>query len=95
MDDQKFVLVFAWYSEQEWEKLKSVVDDPDTLDDTYSDWRKQANSAIAEIRNTGQEITKISIKIDELLAWCAERGLKPDSEARSGYAAYVSNHRNN
>lgn len=90
MNNQKLVMAIAWYSKQEWEKLKSVVDDPSSLDDTYSDWRKQANSALADIRNGGQEVMKISVKIDDLLEWCAEQGLKPDGKARSQYAAHVS-----
>jgi len=93
MHEQEVVYSFAWYQPDEWELLKRTVDDPSTLDDTYNEWRHNAENAISEIRANGHSITKISIKIAQLLVWCDAKGVRPDSSARSEYAAFLAQQR--
>ena len=66
-----------------------AVDDPSSLDDTYDDWRKEAELALFELRSEGYDIKKIAIKIDKLLTWCAENDCRPDSESRTEYATHL------
>lgn len=95
MTEQKIVYSFAWFQPEEWTRLKEVVEDPSTLDDTYDEWRKNAESTIGEFRANGQSVRKISIKINELLDWCESKGVKPDGKARSEFAALKASHRGN
>ncbi len=88
MSEQKEVYSFAWYSPEEWQKLKDIVSDPDSLDESYEDWRKAASNSIAQMREQGMEVVKISVKITELIEWCSSRGKEPDSEQRAEFAAY-------
>lgn len=92
-DEQKVVYTMTWFQPEEWQKLKEVVDDPTTLDDTYEDWKRGAEQAIKDFRENGQSVQKISVKIDKLLEWCEAEGLKPDGKARSQYAAYLAQQR--
>lgn len=94
MNEPQIIYSFAWFQPKEWQCLKETVEDPSTLDDTYEEWRKNADKVIGEFRANGQQVRKISIKIDELLAWCEANGMKPESKARSEYAAFVSQQRN-
>lgn len=32
----------AWYTPDQWERVKLLADDADALDDTYNDWLKNA-----------------------------------------------------
>lgn len=80
-------LAFCWYEPEEWEKLKRIAKDSGSLDDSYEEWKSNANDAISEIRGQGNIIQKISIKMDELVTWCQENSLENNSEARSNYAA--------
>ena len=93
MIQQKIVYSFAWYQSEEWHRLKEIVDDPSTLDDTYEEWRRNAESAIGELRANDQTVKKISIKVSELLTWCESKGVKPDGKARSEYAALLAESR--
>ena len=68
MNEPQIVYSFAWFQCEEWQKLKEVVDDPDTLDDTYQEWRNNAENAISEFRSNGSKVQKISIKVSELLS---------------------------
>ena len=95
MDEQQIVYSFAWFQPDEWQCLKETVDDPETLDDTYQQWRHNAENMITELRANGEQVKKISIKINKLVSWCEAKGIKPDSKARSEYAAYLASQRSN
>lgn len=83
----------TWFQPDEWLKLKEVVDDPSSLDDSYLDWKVNVEVAIREIRESGQQVRKISIKVNKLLDWCQENGVRPDGKARSEYAAFLAQER--
>ena len=93
MSEQQIVYSFAWFQPEEWQKLKETVEDPETLDDTYQEWRHNAEAVITELRNDGHQVKKISIKISKLLDWCESKGLKPNGKARSEYAAFLAEQR--
>lgn len=76
----------CWFDEEQWLLLKEL--DPEGTDNSYEEWRKQANSALAELRAAGHNIVKVSVRINELMAWCKEHGRDPDSSSRSEFAAF-------
>jgi hypothetical protein len=76
----------CWFDEEQWQLLRKL--DPEGTDNTYEEWRKQANEAFSELRAAGQNIVKVSVNVDELLAWCKENGRDPVSSSRSEYAAF-------
>lgn len=88
MSEQKVVYSFVWFQSEEWQRLKEVVDDPSSLDDTYEEWRTSAEKALSDMRANGHTVQKISIKVSELLSWCESKGYKPDSKARAEYGAF-------
>jgi len=94
MNEQNIVYYLTWFQPEEWCRLKEVVDDPSSLDDTYEEWRASAEKAIGEFRVNGQMVQKMSIKVSELLIWCESKGYKPDSEARAEYTASLAQKRN-
>ena len=94
MSEQDIGYFFAWFQPEEWSRLKEVVDDPSSLDDTYEQWRAGAEKAFSEYRATGVTIQKISIKVSDLLIWCESKGYKPDGKARAEYAAWLARERN-
>lgn len=86
-------VAFCWYQRDEWEKLKATAADKEDLDDTYDEWKSNASSAIKDLRDEGQLIQKVSIKIDVLEAWCREEGVDNNSKARSQYALILLKNR--
>ena len=86
-------VAFAWYQPDEWHQLKEVVDDPSSLDDTYEEWRINAESSVAEFRANGYLVKKISIKISDLLKWCETEGVPPEGEARATYTTHLARKR--
>ncbi|MDN3609792.1 hypothetical protein ACFFUP_11335 [Vibrio ostreicida] len=49
MSGQKIVYSFAWFEPDEWQKLKETVEDPEALDDSYQEWRQNAENVIREL----------------------------------------------
>ena len=80
-------IAFCWYEADEWEKLKRTAVDSDTLDDSYEEWKSNANTAINELTAQGLQINKIAMKMDEFKAWCERNNSENNSDARSNYAA--------
>ncbi len=79
----------AWYSREDWERLREIADDRDKLDDTYEDWERQALNMIHDLESVGRRIRKVPINIEALIAWCAERKCRIDMATRSEYVSYL------
>jgi len=83
----------CWYKEEQWERLKEIVADPESLEDTYQQWRKDAEKALSQLRANGLNVKKVSVDTEEMLIWANENGRSLDGEARSEYAVYLLKHR--
>ena len=77
----------AWYSEDQWARVKASAVDADLLEPTYPEWVKMAEDALKEIRRGVGNTIKIHIDADELAAWCLVRGKPNDSSARAEFAS--------
>ncbi|MCP8690050.1 hypothetical protein [Marinobacterium sedimentorum] len=84
--DENIEIGMCWFDEEQWNLLREL--DPEGTDDTYEDWRKNANKAFYDIRASGHKIVKVAVKIDEFLAWCEEKNYEPVSFSRSEYASF-------
>jgi hypothetical protein len=82
-------LGLAWYSREDWERLREIADDRDKLDDTYEDWERQALKMIHDLEAVGRRIQKVPINIEALIAWCRERKRRIDMAARSEYVSHL------
>ena len=83
---EHMVVALCWYQPEEWKKLKQDAVDSETLDDTYKDWKKNANNIIRLLREAGRQVQKINVKIEDLEAWCKAVDRDNNSAARSHYA---------
>jgi hypothetical protein len=79
----------AWYSREDWQRLREIADDRDKLDDAYEDWERQALKMIRDLEAVRRRIRKVPINIEALIAWCAERKCRIDMAARSEYVSYL------
>jgi len=82
------IIGVCWYQPDEWEMLKQTATDSETLDDSYEDWKKNANRAINGLRSNNTKVKKVNVKINELIVWCGENKLENNSKTRSRYAAW-------
>lgn len=78
----------AWYTKEQWEKLKKVAADFDG-DETYNIWKKDMEKLIKEIKKSGRISEKINVDIEELKKWCLKNNKPITSESRSSYVAFL------
>ena len=83
-----------WYKPEQWEKVKELSVDSDVFEDTYQEWKENADRAMMDFRQQGISVMKIEIDLDELVNWCAERKRPIDASARSEFVANKVRQRN-
>jgi hypothetical protein len=77
----------AWYAEAEWERVREVVADPETLESCYAEWLKVAREGLRELARAGIVAEQVPVRVGELEAWCQQQGRPLDASARSAFAA--------
>lgn len=80
------VQAMVWYREEDWDTLITLFADSHLLPKTYGDWLSRAEEMKARVQATGDIVIKVFIDPETFPAWCAQKGLKMDAEARSQLA---------
>jgi trans-aconitate methyltransferase len=81
------IIGVAWYTPEQWERLRSLAADADTLDDTHQDWLKNATDLVQWLKKQGFRVVKVPLDIDEWVAWCQKNGKALDGTARSEFTS--------
>ncbi len=77
----------AWYKREQWDRLRQISADVDTLERTFDEWEKGASNLLRALERAGQRVSQVMVDVDELVAWCAARGRSVDGSARSEFVA--------
>lgn len=85
-EPDELVTAMAWYAEEDWERLREVSADAETLEDNWEEWKEHAIDEIERLREAGYEVRRIEVDPDELQAWCSVYDRPVDGHARSVYA---------
>jgi len=88
MTDEIMHYALCWYKKDQWERLKEVVADPESIEDTFEEWEQQAKEAQDNFRKQGMHVKKIVVDTEALVRWCNEQGCLLDADARSRYVAF-------
>ena len=83
----RLVVGAAWYSREQWQKLRAVAVDPDALEETYDEWEAVFEKACRDLRAQGVIAGKVAIDVDALVAWCKSERIPLDQGARARFAA--------
>jgi hypothetical protein len=75
----------AWYRREQWALLKSVATDSDEIEETYDEWLEFAQRYLKEVWESGIDILKVEIDVEELIQWCQTNNRAVDGEARSDF----------
>jgi hypothetical protein len=81
------IVGIAWYTPEQWARLKLLADDSEALDDTYKAWLKNANGHIRGLKKQGLQLVKVPLDVDEWVAWCQKKGKALDGAARSEFVS--------
>lgn len=82
------VVGMVWYKEDQYDRIRESCEDGSNLPKTFAEWLSKANEGVEYFKSQGKTIRKVTLDIDEFLAFCRERNCKVDSKARN---AFVNN----
>ena len=80
------IQAMVWYREEDWDTLKTLFADSHLLPSTYADWLGRAEEMKTRVQADGDIVIKVYIDPETFPAWCAQKGLPMDAEARSQLA---------
>lgn len=75
-----------WYTLEDYERIKTMMEDGHLLPHVYSLWRLKAEQTERQLRRQGQLVVRAALRPDEFAAWCAARGLNVNAQARMQFA---------
>lgn len=91
MSQEVKVVGMAWYKPEDYDEIRRVSADGETMAPTYQDWLDSAQELFDRVKIKGHTVEKVYIDPDTFPSWCAERGLSVDSQARAHFAdAFVA-----
>lgn len=79
----------AWYSPQQWAKLRQVAADPEKLEATYQEWLAAFQRTFEQLSAEGVSLTKIRVDVAQLVEWCKEQNVQVNGPARARYVAHL------
>ena len=82
------IIGIAWWRRDQWERLLEISEDAEGQYDNYDDWLADAQKNLAGGAN-GIPGQKVDLDVEELLAWCNEKGLRVNGQARAQYVVEV------
>ena len=83
-------LAVATYTEEQFEKLQQLADDPHVLHDSYEEWVAAHIENMQRFRANGMNPEPIQIDVEELAEWCEQEDRPLDGSARSSYASMMA-----
>ena len=75
----------AYYRKKDWKRFLDLIDDRESMHDTWKEWHKSHLKAKNDLIKEGFEVFDIQVDIDELIKFCKIRGIKNDGKARSQF----------
>jgi hypothetical protein len=77
----------AWYRREDYDRIRSLMDDGNKLPATFEEWEKTANSQVAEAAAQGAIIEPVILDPDEFIRFCQGENLaKRGSRERGQFA---------
>ena len=75
----------AYYRKKDWKRFVKIIDDRESMHDTWHDWHKAFEKTKLDLINQGFEVVDIIVNLDELTEYCKLLGIKNDGSTRSQF----------
>jgi hypothetical protein len=75
----------AYYRKKDWKRFVEIIDDRESMHDTWRDWHEDYKKTKRELINLGFGVFDVEVDLDELTEYCKLRGIKNDGKARSQF----------
>lgn len=75
----------AHYREQDWDRFVRMVDDPDTLHETWEEWKLAEIELKLSLESDGFLVREVMVNLDELDNFCKAQKVKNNGQSRSRF----------
>lgn len=75
----------AYYRKKDWKRFLKIIDDRESMHNTWSEWHKAFLKIKKHLISQGFEVEDVEINLNELTDYCKMRGIKNDGKARSQF----------
>ena len=82
---QSTVIGVAWYTRENWTRIKATAHDPELFEPTYADWVAMADAGLDEIRKCGVKAEKCHLDADVFFAWCLMGNRRNAADSRAEF----------
>ena len=79
----------AYYRKKDWKKFLELIDDRESMHDTWKEWHKSYLIAKRSLTSKGLVVNDFVVDLNELKKYCSNRGLKIDGKARSQFVSDI------
>jgi len=80
------LVAIAWYSEENFDRIRALVKDGGGLQPTYQEWLRQAQSFIASLIVQGITVERVEMDPDNFTAWLRSENVDSNEQTRARYA---------
>ena len=80
-------LNLAYYRNKDWRKLLELIDDRESMHDTWKEWNASYLKTKRELTAKGFIVNDFIVDLKELKKYCLAKGLKIDGKARSEFVS--------
>ena len=77
------VVGLACYRKKDWDKFLELIDDKESMHDTWKEWSKTYLKTKENLTSLGLTVKDCIIDLVELETYCKLKGIKNDGKARS------------
>lgn len=75
----------AYYRKKDWSRFLKIIDDRESVHDTWKEWHKAFLKTEKRLIAEGLEVRVIEMDLNELEGYCEVKGIKNDGKARSQF----------
>ena len=79
----------AFYRKKDWKKFLSMIDDRDSMFDTWKEWHKSYLRTKKELSINGLKVNDVEMDLAKLDKYCRENGLKNNGKTRSQFVSNI------
>ena len=79
------IINLAYYRKKDWNRFLEIIDDKESMFATWKEWNKAYLKTKKELLNKGLTVKDLIVNLEELIDYCAIKGIKIDGKARSQF----------
>lgn len=86
-DEPRRAAAIPWYKPEQWHRWREISNDRDSMSECYDEWLAGANDAVREFVMSGIEVHRVTIDVEEFVAWVKAKQIAINGHARAEFTS--------